>query len=195
MIKNAGLKRRIAFAALSSTLILPVRATTFIPQSEGKMIRDAQIICATETLDLKFERVTSTVVTKAMVKPLECFKGNLKKEFFVKWPGGSYKQDGKIYHVSVPGTPHLKKGSLAILYLWRSSELDDFTVLSWTNGVVPLTRTATNELVISKGGVTPKSVSAKDSKTSKKNTSSSYESLTNYRKRVEQILNSSKPER
>lgn len=177
-------------------------ATTFIAKTETQMIKEATAICAVETLDLRSERVQSTVITKAKVRPIECFKGgNISKSFYVKWPGGSYNDNGKQYQAMVPGAPHLQKGKPVILYLWRSSPTDDYTILNWNSGVIRLERTPTNELVIprstnssldnkSKNAISAKKSEAAKSKGMAKVAKISGDSLSSFREKVQKVLSS-----
>lgn len=213
-MRNSTAKQQRLFflilLALGGLQTFPSFATTFIPKSDSQKVLEAKFICAVDILDLKTERLESTVVTKAKAQPIECFKGKLSKPFYVKWPGGTYTQAGKTYHVAVPGTPNLRKGKPVILYLWRSSEKDDFTILSWVHGVIPLERTSSNELVIPKEASTPtnkapkaesksaaslnvKSAPSKSPNT--KNSKAKYETLSSFRERIERILSSATPER
>lgn len=181
--------------------ISSAEATTIIPKSENQMIIDAVAICAFDVLELKTENISSNIITKAKVKPIECFKGELSGSVYVKWPGGTYKKNGKLYHTVVPGTPNLQKNRPVILYLWRSSPSDDFTILSWIHGVVRLDRTEANELVIPRSSSPSQKLSATPPKSksspsvaglskaapTKKMT---YDKLSDFREKVKRVLSS-----
>jgi hypothetical protein len=153
----------------------------FIPKNENQIILDAKAICAVDVLELKTERLQTTVVTKAKVQPIECFKGDIAKPFYVKWPGGTYQKDGQIYKAGAAGTPNLQKGKAVILFLWRSSPKDEYTLLNWVNGVIRLERTKTNELIISKPVASPKQNMSKPSR----------ETLVSFREKVKRVLSGS----
>ena len=95
---------------------------------------DAQLSCS---------QGDGTGSVTANSQTIECFKGSENNEFDVIWPGGTLKiMDSKGKPISkiarIPGTPNLKVGQTALLYLWRKDPTDYFTILSWENGVNPI---------------------------------------------------------
>lgn len=168
-------------------------ATMFIPKSENQMILDAEWICAVTVLELRSVKSESAIITKARVQPIECYKGGSPDPFVVKWPGGVYRQGEKTYKTVVAGTPHLQKGESVVLYLWRSNPQDDFTVLSWVNGVIPLEKDpVSNKLAIRKASTHSFESKSKDSKkASSKKTDlkpNSFTSLQTFKEKVQGVL-------
>jgi len=118
--------------------------------TEEEKMEAASAICAVEVTAIRSEPFGSSIRTRATVKrvtansqTIECFKGSENNEFDVIWPGGTLKiMDSKGKPISkiarIPGTPNLKVGQTALLYLWRKDPTDYFTILSWENGVNPI---------------------------------------------------------
>lgn len=172
-----------------------VEATMFIPKTENQLILEAEWICAVEVLDVRSERVQSTVVTKAKVHPIECPKGGGNRDFIVKWPGGTYKLHGQVFKTTVPGTPELRKGQKVILYLWRSSPKDDWTVHNWVNGVIPLEEDKqTKALSLPRAASMPLQPAKRDSKSKNLQGSKTQKSISkgmslkSYREKVQDVL-------
>jgi hypothetical protein len=113
------------FFAASTT-----QASTFIPQTQKQLILESQKICAVEVLEVKSSAIKKTIVTTAKVKSFQCWKGE-KGTDLVRWPGGTV--NGKKTYV--PSTPNLKVGQKAVLYLWKASPRDFFSINSWARGV------------------------------------------------------------
>ncbi|MBN8555284.1 MAG: hypothetical protein J0L93_07565 [Deltaproteobacteria bacterium] len=96
------------------------------------MIFDSEMICAFDLLEVKSNEVNKTIVSTAKAKAIECWKGGQTGTIYtIQWPGGSYK--GR--KVTVPSAPNLHSHQKVILYLWRGSPKDTFTITSWTQGV------------------------------------------------------------
>lgn len=128
---------------------ITTEATTFLASTDEQKMADATQICAVEVIGLSTENFAPSpqargmIRTKAHVKTMECYKGPEAESFDVVWPGGQIEAKDKkgktITRIaSVPGTPQLKKGDRALLYLWRKNPTDAYTVHSWSQGVIPL---------------------------------------------------------
>jgi hypothetical protein len=126
---------------LFSGVDLFLEATTFVAMTDEDKIKTATRICAVEVAEVKAEPSTRGVRTRAKVMPLECFLDPTDKAFDVVWPGGSL--DGSKT-TRVMDTPDLQVGSRAVLYLWRRKPTDDFGVVSWRHGVIPLVRSSSS---------------------------------------------------
>lgn len=117
----------------------PLDATTFAPQTDAEIFNEAEILCAVEIGSLQFILKNNQVFSRAPLKPLECFVGDLPTNAVLEWPGGKQSfthENGTTETITtqIPGLPIISKGDLKILSLTQdqSANLPLFNLKSWT---------------------------------------------------------------
>ena len=113
-------------------------ATTFVPQTEEDLIAEAEILCAVEIGKLQFIIKEDRVFTRAPIRPIECFAGDLSSNAVLEWPGGQQSfthESGTTETITtrVPGLPVIKAGEQKILSLKRDPQanLPLFHLQNW----------------------------------------------------------------